>query len=101
MYWIDDYAFYGTNLTGELVLPDGLGPIGQVAFYGSNISKVIFPKTYGNDTDYPACLWTNTFGGDESLSEIVSKMQHQLNYSIINLLNILLVTWLVKISILL
>jgi hypothetical protein len=44
---------------------------GQVAFYGSNISKVIFPKTYGNDTDYPACLWTNTFGGDESLSEIV------------------------------
>ena len=52
-------------------LPDGLGPIGQVAFYGSNISKVIFPKTYGNDTDYPACLWTNTFGGDESLSEIV------------------------------
>lgn len=71
MYWIDDYAFYGTNLTGELVLPDGLGPIGQVAFYGSNISKVIFPKTYGNDTDYPACLWTNTFGGDESLSEIV------------------------------
>ena len=44
MYWIDDYAFYGTNLTGELVLPDGLGPIGQVAFYGSNISKVIFQK---------------------------------------------------------
>ena len=71
MYWIDDYAFYGTNLTGELVLPDGLGPIGQVAFYGSNISKVIFPKTYGNDKDYPARLWTNTFGGDESLSEIV------------------------------
>ena len=24
-----------------------------------------------NNIGYPACLWTNTFGGDESLSEIV------------------------------
>ena len=35
------------------------------------IFQKLFSKTYGNDTDYPACLWTNTFGGDESLSEIV------------------------------
>ena len=61
MYWIDDYAFYGTNLTGELVLPDGLGPIGQVAFYGSNISKVIFPKTYGNDKNYSSTFMDKYF----------------------------------------
>ena len=46
MYWIDDYAFYGTNLTGELVLPDGLGPIGQVAFYGSIFQKLFSKKLW-------------------------------------------------------
>ena len=71
MYWIDDYAFYETSLEGELVLPDGLGPIGQNAFYGTNVSKVIFPRVYGNSEDYPAHLWTNTVGGNTNLSEIV------------------------------
>ena len=44
MYWIDDYAFYGTNLTGELVLPDGLVPIGQVARRDQIFQKLFFQK---------------------------------------------------------
>ena len=69
MYWIDDYAFYETKLEGELTLPDGLGPIGMAAFSGTSLTKVTFPKVYGNNAEYPARLWTNNFGS--TLKEVV------------------------------
>ena len=69
MYWIDDYAFYGTKLEGELTLPDGLGPIGMAAFSDTSLTKVTFPKVYGNNAEHPAWLWTNSFGS--TLKEVV------------------------------
>jgi len=71
IYWIDDGAFWGSSLSGELDLPDGLGPIGYSAFYGTNLSKVVFPKRYTADTDYPARLQSDTFAYSSNLSEIV------------------------------
>ena len=86
MYWIDDYAFYGTNLTGEVVLPDDLGPIGQVAFYGSTLigaSKGVEQK-YIDAWKYRfiACENNDPSVNEEKLNQSVKKIAGLLGYTL-------------------
>lgn len=42
---IDDSAFRESNISGHLVLPDGLKYVGHYAFYDTQISRVSFPSS--------------------------------------------------------
>ena len=43
---IADYAFsYCGNLTGNLVIPDGVTNVGSYAFYGTNLTGITVPRS--------------------------------------------------------
>lgn len=66
-YYIDDNAFAHTNLSGEIVLPDGLTSLGIGAYSYTNITRFVFPKEYNEK----AVIKSSVFYASNDLKEIV------------------------------
>ena len=66
-YYIDSYAFANTNLSGEIVLPDGLTRLGAGAYSYTDITRFVFPKEYNEG----ATAESGVFYECHNLKEIV------------------------------
>lgn len=66
-YYIDSNAFAHTNLSGEIILPDGLTSLGMGAYSYTDITRFVFPKEYNEEP----VLETGVFYASNNLKEIV------------------------------
>lgn len=66
-YYIDSNAFASTNLSGEIILPDGLTSLGMGAYSYTDITRFVFPKEYNEEP----VLETSVFYASNNLKEIV------------------------------
>lgn len=60
---IGAYAFDGSNLKGELVIPEGVTSIGNYAFQNTDITSVVIPSTVKS-------IGSSAFSGCESLTTV-------------------------------
>lgn len=74
-YSIGQGAFSNTNLSGEIILPDGLEEIGSGAFVGTQITRFVFPNVYADD----AILGSNIFGDVKTLEELVFQSENPIS----------------------
>ena len=73
--WIGDRAFRDTNLSGSLIIPEGVTDIDQGAFMGTKISSVVFPeslKVIHRDAFYSCSYLTSSVQFPQSIISIES-----------------------------
>lgn len=64
LYCIEDYAFYGSGLTGTVALPYGVARLGSHSFANGKYSRIIVPNSIGY-------MFGNFCTGTTTLSELV------------------------------
>ena len=64
LYCIEDYAFYGSGLTGTVALPYGVARLGSHSFANGKYSRIIVPNSIGS-------MYGNFCAGTSTLTEIV------------------------------
>ncbi|MBO4721926.1 MAG: leucine-rich repeat protein [Muribaculaceae bacterium] len=64
LYCIEDYAFYGSGLTGTVALPYGVARLGSYSFGNGKYSRIIVPNSIGS-------MYGNFCAGTTTLSELV------------------------------
>lgn len=80
-YYIDSNAFENTQISGEIILPDGLTHLSSSAYAHTNITRFVFPKIYNEN----AVLETGVFFETNSLKEIVFQNANPINLSLYNM----------------